>query len=453
MCLRLAAILAIGGLFAGCGSSDSGCRDDSDCSSGLFCAGGDCIYNCVIDSDCPEGQACDARGRCVEDCTPRPEGELCNGLDDDCDGQTDEDFTELGRPCSYAPCPPGEWICAADGLGTSCDAQRPAPADSTCDGLDEDCDGQTDEDVAPRPCPLQAGVCQGAEETCIGAGQWSGCDYGPDYTPEHDAICDGIDSDCDGQIDEDAEPLAEPETGASAQDGLDNNCNGLIDEPGGAMVPIPSFPGVWMDVYEIAVYEQADCSGTIYGQENDDYPAEWPASGTAAVELYACALPGVVPSGHLSLHRARRACRAQGKRLCSRHEWTSGCYGVAALKYPYGQAFVGGMCNDALAGSGAVEPAGARPECCSDIGTCDTSGNLAEWVDDESNGCPGEYVLAGFSHACVRCDCGGDCSACTPEDTADVEQLTSCLVAWYVEHSRPPATVRPEFGTRCCYEP
>lgn len=72
--------------------------------------------------------------------------EICNGLDDDCDGETDEGFA-LGEACSagLGQCAAfGELACDADG-GVTCDATPGAPAPEICaDSLDQDCDGVAD---------------------------------------------------------------------------------------------------------------------------------------------------------------------------------------------------------------------------------------------------------------------------------------------------------------------
>jgi MYXO-CTERM domain-containing protein len=65
-------------------------------------------------------------------------------------------------------------------------------ADELCDGIDNDCDGQIDEDLV-RDC---SNGCGSGVETC-NAGQWVGC-TAPAIFPE---TCDGEDNDCDGQID------------------------------------------------------------------------------------------------------------------------------------------------------------------------------------------------------------------------------------------------------------
>ena len=113
--------------------------------------------------------------------------EICDGIDNDCDGLTDEDLTQT---CESA-CGSGTQVCVA-GQWSTCDA--PLPDEEICDGIDNDCDGQTDEDLT-RTCRT---LCGEGVETCKG-GQWGACDA-PEPSRE---VCDGIDNDCDGQTDED----------------------------------------------------------------------------------------------------------------------------------------------------------------------------------------------------------------------------------------------------------
>ncbi|MEZ4468192.1 MAG: fibrinogen-like YCDxxxxGGGW domain-containing protein, partial [bacterium] len=75
-----------------------------------------------------------------------PVPERCNGLDDDCDGTTDEDAGDVGAACRA-----GLGACLAEGTlrcvggGPRCDAEPGEEAPEICNGRDDDCDGLTDE--------------------------------------------------------------------------------------------------------------------------------------------------------------------------------------------------------------------------------------------------------------------------------------------------------------------
>jgi hypothetical protein len=142
----------------------------------------------------------------------------CDGLDNDCDGTTDDDCPcNPGdtQPCSSneGECEEGTQTCDANGNWGACDGVL--PREEICDNLDNDCDTQTDEDLTGLPCPLQDGVCAGVAATCGGADGWV-CDYGATYQ-ETETLCDDLDNDCDGDTDEDCgETVVEGSCGCGA---------------------------------------------------------------------------------------------------------------------------------------------------------------------------------------------------------------------------------------------
>ena len=72
--------------------------------------------------------------------------ELCNGADDDCDGTIDEGFG-LGNSCivGLGTCETAGIVVCGDDGSSRCDGIPAMPSEDICNGLDDDCDGQADE--------------------------------------------------------------------------------------------------------------------------------------------------------------------------------------------------------------------------------------------------------------------------------------------------------------------
>jgi hypothetical protein len=108
------------------------------------------------------------RGGAFGPCGPVPE--RCNGMDDDCDGQTDEAYPSVGQACEPPGCAgEGTVQCKPDGSGVVCVGDGAAIAE-TCNGLDDDCDGQFDEDFPGRACCSEDNQCA-VGELCGPAGE------------------------------------------------------------------------------------------------------------------------------------------------------------------------------------------------------------------------------------------------------------------------------------------
>lgn len=159
--------------------------------------------NC-IDDDCDgkvdEGLPPNA---CGGPCGCAVPVEVCNGLDDDCDGLIDEGFN-VGAKCSNnelgACLRNGIMACTATGSGTTCDAPSVTPQPEVCNGIDDDCDGVIDEGTLPgvgQACGNGLGACKAGTIACV-SGKLT-CNVTSMPTAE---VCNGIDDDCDGIIDE-----------------------------------------------------------------------------------------------------------------------------------------------------------------------------------------------------------------------------------------------------------
>ncbi|MCB9763629.1 MAG: hypothetical protein H6739_27925 [Alphaproteobacteria bacterium] len=191
---------------------------------------GDADY-AVASCEQPTGYVADATDCDDADGSVNPGAtEVCNSVDDDCDGTTDEDDAD-DAPTWYAD---GD----ADGYGdpddttrscsqpsgyvadsTDCDDSRGSVnpgADEYCNGLDDDCDGTTDEDDALDASTWYADADSDtygdSGSTTLSCSRPSGyvadntdCDDGSGAVhPGADEYCNSVDDDCDGTTDEDS---------------------------------------------------------------------------------------------------------------------------------------------------------------------------------------------------------------------------------------------------------
>ncbi len=177
---------------------------------------------------CGQGVARCADGALICDAVAQPGEEVCDGEDDDCDGTVDEGFL-VGGPCETGlpgVCGAGTEVCSPEGVTCRGDVE---PTPEVCDGLDNDCDGTVDEDAdGDESCATgDPGRCRTGTLTCLGGGP--ACAGGEDPTAE---ICNGEDDDCDGTIDEQVRNACGRcgEVPVEACNGRDDDCDGEIDD-------------------------------------------------------------------------------------------------------------------------------------------------------------------------------------------------------------------------------
>ena len=239
-----------------CNGVDGPIACDSDCDR--HCAPEDCaaddpeihpaapdLTRNGVDENCdgfdgPLPCDADADGHCPpEDCADgdpsRHPGvdEQYNGIDDDCDGATDEGLLPT---CEDAD---EDGICAGVDCADDDPTRRPG-VDEIENGVDDDCDNAIDEGFP----------------VCIDADGDGACvpvdcaDNDPTRRPSMPERLDGVDDDCDGEVDEGAppcpdtdkdgacdaqdcqpsDPVAHPGAAERPGDGLDDDCDGLVDE-------------------------------------------------------------------------------------------------------------------------------------------------------------------------------------------------------------------------------
>ncbi len=134
------------------GTQDEGFDVGSNCSAGA----GACLRQGM--------RVCTADGRAVVcGAVAGPASpEICNGLDDDCDGSTDQGFADLGSACNAgigACLRQGMRVCSANGSAVVCGAIPGLGSAESCNGLDDDCDRSTDEGSVLDLCGARADAC------------------------------------------------------------------------------------------------------------------------------------------------------------------------------------------------------------------------------------------------------------------------------------------------------
>jgi streptogramin lyase len=202
-----------------CNQQDDDC--DGDVDEGLPDTDNDGSPDCVDDDDDDDTYADDVDCAPLDPAINPGAAEACNGSDDDCDGKVDEQdaagcspfFRDVDGDGFGADGVPARCLCGPDsgsfftvvkqGDCNDLTGSTHEGAAEQCNGLDDDCDGETDEGTDIDTDGDGEPDC--VDEDDDGDGFADSVDCAPlDKTVFPGAVetCDAEDDDCDGQIDE-----------------------------------------------------------------------------------------------------------------------------------------------------------------------------------------------------------------------------------------------------------
>jgi hypothetical protein len=159
-------------------------------------------------------EICASTAECQIDfaCAPRPDGSRCLRA------------CSATNPCAYLEvCVSGVCLPTKDGTtALECGAYTACVQTNNgieiCDGLDNDCNGDIDDVPMQGPDALSqkelctrdlVGVCAMRSPLCV-AGVWTCSEPDPSLLQDTETLCDGLDNDCDGVVDEGCAPPPPP---------------------------------------------------------------------------------------------------------------------------------------------------------------------------------------------------------------------------------------------------
>jgi len=208
------------------------CSVPADCPSDRVCVSGHCLLPCDDDADCgPDGEC--KNGYCTRREKPDggSDGDGYSCIDKDGDGFGDGCAAGLDCNDSDGRIHPGATEDCHDGIDNNCDGKS--------DGDDPACACRQGESRACYSGPAgteNRGVCRSGISRCGPDGVFGACEGErlPAENPE--TSCDGLDNNCDGQTDEGLKnrcgACAPPDNELQelCGNGLDDNCDARVDE-------------------------------------------------------------------------------------------------------------------------------------------------------------------------------------------------------------------------------
>ena len=321
--------------------------------------------------------------------------------------------------------------------------QNTIGSDSDDPELDHDNAADSDplDEAPPTVCTPNVLRCDPDSDTvvniCLNDG--SGWDVYRDCADSQPAkICQDGDCILPGDLDEE-EVEVDEETDIQDNDPVEDDTDEEREEES-TIVECPGYPEMVLvddfciDRWEAVAMEYEDCGGTAYGQNEDDFPEEFPRCvdcgegdengvcegeggfcpydgerGEQTKAIYACSIENVLPSRYITWFRARKACLNSDKRLCSMDEWIRACEGPEQRVFPYGDTFIEESCH-----TDTTEPieTGQYNECVSQEGVVDQIGNLAEWSATTFIPGSADFNILGCYWSCTY----PDHLSCNPND-------------------------------------
>ncbi|MGM0576379.1 MAG: MopE-related protein [Myxococcota bacterium] len=393
------------------------CTQDHHCTGGA-CLEIDGVQNCAAacdgDEDCPEGWACG------EDPLGRADGSFCVPVTGSCACNAEVDGGQ--RTCTNSndlgTCFGVETCDQETGWG-ACTAEEPVA--EVCDGVDNDCNGLADDGLeGGDTCEIsnEFGTCSGTR-TCVGSQGWV-CDA---REPQAET-CNGLDDDCDGQVDEDFKAADGTWTLDAHCGGCFNACADKFPNATGTCGGTADLPQCVVESCDEGLVKINDflCSPPV---DPSCAPCDTDADcfgGTCTtldgqdVCVSTCGAEGACPDGF--------ACEAVGpdevdrcvpvSGSCTCNEATAGAKRTCSVENPVGTCFGVETCDPEQGWMGCTAPTAEGEVCDGQDNDCD---GLIDEELSEGQTCTNEVEGVGACEGVTVClgPQGEVCQAPTPE--------------------------------------